>query len=67
MIAIKITDTTEYCLRLEPGTFAMPSENHTTTPTARMWAKVLNRVMQLRTVNKQRQAGKVRVIYCSIP
>ena len=45
MTAIKITDTTEYCLRLEPGTFAIQSESHTTTPTARMRAKVLNRVM----------------------
>ena len=36
MIAIKITDTTEYCVRLEPGTFAMRSERHTTTPTDRM-------------------------------
>ena len=45
MIAIKITDTTEYCLRLEPSTFAIPSESQTTTPTARMGAKVLNRVM----------------------
>ena len=36
MIAIKITDTIEYCVRLEPGTFAMRSERHTTTPTDRM-------------------------------
>ena len=41
----KITDTTEYCVRLEPVMFAMRSERHTTTPTARMRAKVLNRVM----------------------
>ena len=32
----KNTDTTEYCVRLEPGTFAMRSERHTTTPTDRM-------------------------------
>ena len=36
MIAIKITDTTEYCVRIEPGTFDMRSERHTTTPTDRM-------------------------------
>ena len=36
MTAIKITDTTEYCVRLEPATFAMRSERHTTTPTDRM-------------------------------
>ena len=34
-----ITETTEYCLRLEPGTFAMRSERHTSTPTARMKSK----------------------------
>ena len=28
--------TTEYWVRLEPGTFAMRSERHTTTPTDRM-------------------------------
>ena len=32
LLAIKITDTTEQCVRLEPGTFAMPSESRTTTP-----------------------------------
>ena len=32
----KITDTKEYCMRLEPGTFAMRSERHTTTLTDRM-------------------------------
>ena len=36
MIAIKITDTTEYRVRLEPGIFAMRSERHTTTPTDRI-------------------------------
>ena len=36
MIAIKITDTTECCVRLEPETFAMRSERYTTTPTDRM-------------------------------
>ena len=36
MIAIKITDTTEYCVRLEQATFAMRSERHTITPTDRM-------------------------------
>ena len=36
MIAIKITDNTEYCVRLEPATFAMRSERHTITPTDRM-------------------------------
>ena len=36
MTAIKITYTTEYCVRLEPGTFAIRSERHTTTPTDRM-------------------------------
>ena len=36
MIAIKITDTTGYCVRPEPGTFAMRSERHTSTPTDRM-------------------------------
>ena len=36
MIAIKITDTTEYSVRVEPGTFAMQSERHTTTPPDRM-------------------------------
>ena len=36
MIAIKITDTTEYYVRLEPATFAMLSERHTITPTDRM-------------------------------
>ena len=36
MIAIKITDATKYCVRLEPATFAMRSERHTTTPTDRM-------------------------------
>ena len=36
MIAIKITVTTEYYVRLEPGTFAMQSERHTSTPTDRM-------------------------------
>ena len=30
------TDTADNCVRLEPGTFAMRSERHTTTPTARM-------------------------------
>ena len=30
----KITDTTEYCVRLDPGTFAMRSERNTTRPTA---------------------------------
>ena len=39
MIAIKITDTTEYCVRFEPATFAMRSERHTPTPTARMKSK----------------------------
>ena len=39
MIAIKITDTTEYYVRVEPVTFAMRSERHTTTPTARMKSK----------------------------
>ena len=39
MIAIKITDTTEYCVRLEPGKFALRSERHTTTSTARMMSK----------------------------
>ena len=33
---IAITDTTEYCVRLEPGTFAMRSKRHTTTPTDRI-------------------------------
>ena len=32
----KITDTTEYCVRPEPATFAMRSERYTTTPTDRM-------------------------------
>ena len=32
----KITDTTEYCVRLEPGTFSAQSERNTTTPTDRM-------------------------------
>ena len=36
---IKITDTTEYCVRLEPGTFAMRSESHTTRQQARMQSK----------------------------
>ena len=36
MIVIKITDTTEYCVRLEPETFVIRSERHTTTPTDRM-------------------------------
>ena len=36
MIAIKITDTTEYCVRLEPGICAMRSKRHTSTPTDRM-------------------------------
>ena len=41
MIAIKITDTTEYCVRLEPGTFTMRSERHTTTPRDRMKNRVM--------------------------
>ena len=32
----KITDTTEYWVGLEPGTFVIRSERHTTTPTDRM-------------------------------
>ena len=39
MIAIKRTDTTEYCVRLEPGTFAVQSEKHTTTPTDSMMSQ----------------------------
>ena len=35
MIAIKITDTIEYSVRLEPAIFAMRSERHTITPTDR--------------------------------
>ena len=30
----KTPDTTEYCMRLEPGTFAMRSLSHTTRPQA---------------------------------
>ena len=35
----KITDTTEYCVRLEPFMLALRSERHTSTPTARMMSK----------------------------
>ena len=31
--------TTEYCVRLEPETFTMRSESHTTRPQARMQSK----------------------------
>ena len=34
-----MTDATEYCVRLEPVTFAIRSERHTSTPTARMKSK----------------------------
>ena len=37
--AIKITDTPKYYVRLEPGTFGMWSENHTSTPKSRMKSK----------------------------
>ena len=43
--AIEITNTTEYRVGVEPGTFAMPSESLTTTQTARMKSKGVNRVM----------------------
>ena len=47
MIVIKITDTTEYCVRLEPGTFVIRSERHTTTPTLtdRMKSQGVEKVM----------------------
>ena len=39
LYAIKITDTTEYYVRLDPGTFAMRSESYTTRPKTRMKCK----------------------------
>ena len=54
---------------VEPGTFAMRSESHTTTSQARMQSKCVNVEQShvIHTVNKQRQVGMVIVIFCLIP
>ena len=57
---------TEYCVRLEPGMFAMQNKRHTTRPKVRIQSKVVEQSRVIRTVNKQRQSGRVSVIGCSI-
>ena len=47
-----ITDTTEYSVRLEPGTFAMRSESHTTRPKSHTKSKGVEKNHLIRTVNK---------------